>query len=80
MIEDIIIPQIGETVEEEVIITKWRKREGERIKKGEVLLELEAGKGMIELESAYTGTLVQILVPENEITLSLKVVGKVQLE
>jgi pyruvate/2-oxoglutarate dehydrogenase complex dihydrolipoamide acyltransferase (E2) component len=80
MTEDIIIPQVGETEDEEVIIREWRKSEGDRVEKGEILLVIEIGKGTVELESVQTGTLVKKLVAENETTYPMKVVGKVETD
>ena len=80
MLEDIVIPQLGETADEEVIITGWKKKEGQKVEKGEVLLELEMGKGVMELESLYTGTLVEILVREKDIVYPLAVVGRIKCE
>ena len=40
----------------------WRKREGERIQKGDVLLEVETDKADMEFEAYMSGTLEKILV------------------
>ena len=48
MIEEIVIPQVGETIEEEVVILKWVKEVGDPVNKGEILMDIETGKGAIE--------------------------------
>lgn len=61
--EKIIMPMLGETMSEG-IIAKWRKQEGERVEKGEVLLEVTTDKATLEVESLATGILRKIVVPE----------------
>jgi pyruvate/2-oxoglutarate dehydrogenase complex dihydrolipoamide acyltransferase (E2) component len=80
MVEDIVIPQVGETAEEEVRIVEWVRKRGDQVQKGEVLLVLETGKGALDLESLYTGTLVEIMVPTGQPIRPLTVVGRIQTE
>jgi pyruvate dehydrogenase E2 component (dihydrolipoamide acetyltransferase) len=44
-------------------IAVWRKAEGEVVRAGEVLAEIEADKTTVDLESPGAGTLARILVP-----------------
>jgi pyruvate dehydrogenase E2 component (dihydrolipoamide acetyltransferase) len=44
-------------------VAAWRKREGELVRAGEVLAEIEADKTTVDLESPGDGTLAKILVP-----------------
>jgi pyruvate dehydrogenase E2 component (dihydrolipoamide acetyltransferase) len=44
----------------------WRKAEGEQIEKGEILLEIETERAVIEVESTRSATLSRILVAEGE--------------
>jgi phosphotransferase system IIA component len=46
------------------VVTKWLKKEGEMVKKGENLLEIETDKIAYEVQSACSGTLLKILVGE----------------
>ena len=78
MVRDIIIPQVGETAEEEVIIVNWRKKTGDYIEEGEIFLDIETGKGTIELESAYEGTLLEVVAGEGETVYPLTVVGRIR--
>jgi pyruvate dehydrogenase E2 component (dihydrolipoamide acetyltransferase) len=57
------IPKLGQS-EETVKIEKWRVKEGDLIKKGDVLFELETDKAVLEVESQFEGTLLKITVPE----------------
>lgn len=61
MIKEIIMPKLGETMEEGYI-NKWLKKEGDRVKKGEVILEIMSDKTNFEVESQYDGYLKKILV------------------
>ncbi len=51
---------------EESTIVRWLKREGEPVGKGEILFEMETDKAVMEVESFFEGTLLKILVPENQ--------------
>lgn len=61
MIHEIRVPAAGESVTE-VFIGKWRKKSGEIIKKGDVLVDLESQKATFELEAEHDGRL-EILYP-----------------
>ena len=65
MITEIIMPKMGQTMEEGTIHS-WLKQEGDAIKKGEVILVISTDKAEIEVESAVSGVLKKILCPEGE--------------
>jgi pyruvate dehydrogenase E2 component (dihydrolipoamide acetyltransferase) len=52
---------------EEGTITKWLKREGEAVEKGEPLLEVMTDKANMEVEAPASGVLLKILAPENAV-------------
>jgi len=64
MAQAIILPKLGQQTEEATIL-RWRKREGDPVKKGDVLFEMETDKAVLEAESFFEGTLLKILIPEN---------------
>ena len=64
MATNVILPMLGQTMEEGTI-TKWLKREGESVQKGEPLLEVMTDKANMEVESPASGILLKILAPEN---------------
>ena len=66
MIHKVIMPLLGETMEEGKII-RWWKKEGEKVEKGETLLEVETDKATLEVESFFSGYLRKILVKEGEV-------------
>jgi len=59
------MPKMGDTMEEGKIL-HWIKREGDEIKKGESLAEVETDKVNIEIEAFASGTLRKILIAEGE--------------
>jgi len=51
---------------EEATIVEWLKRPGDSFKKGEPLYSIETEKVVQEVEAPGNGTLIEILVPEDE--------------
>ena len=59
------MPKMGDTMEEGKIL-RWLKKEGEAVKKGESLAEVETDKVNIEIEAFSSGVLRKILVSEGD--------------
>jgi len=59
MAEAILMPRLSDTMTEGVI-AEWHKKVGDRVKKGELLAEIETDKATMELESYKEGTLLHI--------------------
>jgi pyruvate dehydrogenase E2 component (dihydrolipoamide acetyltransferase) len=59
------MPKMGDTMEEGKIL-RWIKKEGDEVKRGESIAEVETDKVNIEIESFASGVLRKILVPEGE--------------
>lgn len=59
------MPKMGDTMEEGKIL-RWIKHEGDTVKKGESLAEVETDKVNIEIEAFASGVLRKILVPEGQ--------------
>ena len=79
MPREIKMPKLSDTMEEGTI-NVWRKTEGERIQKGDVLVEIETDKADMEFEAYMSGSLAKILVPAGE-TVSVGVpIAVVRLE
>ncbi|MBC8386616.1 MAG: 2-oxo acid dehydrogenase subunit E2 [Actinobacteria bacterium] len=66
MATPVIIPKLGNTVES-CIIGPWRKKEGEKIKKGDILLEIETDKTTFEVDAPADGILLGIFFNEGDI-------------
>ena len=54
------MPQLGSTMEEGTII-KWRLSEGDPVRKGETLLEIETDKATMEVEAPADGVIRKLL-------------------
>jgi 2-oxoglutarate dehydrogenase E2 component (dihydrolipoamide succinyltransferase) len=65
MSTEIHVPELGESVSE-ATIGKWFKDEGEQVKAGEPLVELETDKVNFEVEAEQDGVLESIAVGEGE--------------
>ncbi|MGI6705059.1 MAG: dihydrolipoamide acetyltransferase family protein [Clostridia bacterium] len=67
MLREIRMPNLG-TTNDEVKIIRWFKREGEEVKRGEPLLEVETDKAAMEVESFAAGYLKKIVAhPDDEV-------------
>ena len=62
MATKIPIPKLGQS-EETVVIDNWKVKEGDTVKKGDVIFEVETDKAVLEVESQFEGTILKILVP-----------------
>lgn len=62
---DILMPKLGLTMTEGLIV-EWRKKEGDPVRKGEILFVLETEKVTYEVEAPEDGTLGRILVKEQQ--------------
>ena len=62
---DVIMPQLGETVEEGTVAA-WHKKEGDKVAIDELLVEIETDKVATEVPSLVAGTLRKILVGKGE--------------
>ena len=66
MIVKVRIPKLDANIEE-VTVTRWAKREGEAVRRGEVLAEITTDKTAIEFEAPCSGMLRRLLVREKSI-------------
>ncbi|MBU0478342.1 2-oxo acid dehydrogenase subunit E2 [bacterium] len=72
--KEIIMPKLGQTVEESTV-GKWLKKEGDKVEKGDVLLEITTDKATLEVESFANGVLRKIVHKEGDIVPVLTVIG-----
>jgi pyruvate dehydrogenase E2 component (dihydrolipoamide acetyltransferase) len=61
----IVMPQVGHNIPT-ATVTEWKKREGDRVEKGEVVLVIESDKSAFEVEAEESGVLLKILHEEGE--------------
>lgn len=65
MAAEIKMPQQTDTMTEGIVV-KWVKKEGEAVKAGETIAEIETDKATMEMESFAGGTVAAVLVPEGQ--------------
>ena len=66
MAAEVKLPRLGQGMESGTIV-KWLKAEGDAVKKGEPLYELDTDKVTQEVEAEAAGVLLKIAVPEGEV-------------
>src|SRR5215216_1926212 len=59
------MPQQSDTMTEGTVV-KWRKNEGDKVKAGDIIAEIETDKAVMEMEAFESGTLAAIVVKEGE--------------
>jgi pyruvate dehydrogenase E1 component beta subunit len=59
----VLMPALSPTMEKGNL-AKWLKREGDKVKSGDVIAEIETDKATMEVEAVDEGTLGKILIPE----------------
>src|SRR3954464_4112613 len=57
------MPALSPTMEEGTL-AKWLGKEGDEVKSGDILAEIETDKATMEFEAVDEGTIAKILVPE----------------
>lgn len=62
---EVKMPQLSDTMSSGKILA-WKKAEGDTIKRGDILAEVETDKANLEIESFKAGTLLKILIPAEQ--------------
>ena len=60
---EVLMPALSPTMEKGNL-AKWLKKEGDAIKSGDIIAEIETDKATMEFEATEDGTLGKILIPE----------------
>lgn len=60
---DILMPALSPTMEEGKL-SKWLKKEGDKVAPGDTIAEIETDKATMEVDAADEGTIGKILIPE----------------
>ena len=63
MLSKITMPS-GGTNTDQLLVVSWKKQAGDAVKRGDILLEVETDKALLEVESFAQGTLLKRLVEE----------------
>ena len=59
---EILMPALSPTMTEGTLAS-WNKKEGDEIKSGDLIAEIETDKAIMEVESLYKGKIGTILTP-----------------
>jgi len=65
-IVEVLVPQLGEGLQE-VRVLRFLKQPGDTVQRDEHIYEMETDKATVEVESPYTGTIVEWLAKEGDI-------------
>ncbi len=79
MIIDIVMPKMGESINEGTIL-EWRKKVGEKVKLDEILLEIGTDKVDSEIPSSAEGVLIEILAEPNAVKEVGEVIARIDTE
>lgn len=63
---DMLMPQMGESITEATIL-KWKKAQGERVNKDEIILEISTDKVDSEIPAPSSGVLAEVLFNEGDV-------------
>jgi len=76
---DMVMPQMGESIAEGTII-KWMKKEGDKVEKDEIILEISTDKVDSEIPSPQAGVIKKLLAPEGETVQVGSVIAHIETE
>ncbi|MHB1128594.1 MAG: biotin/lipoyl-containing protein [Ilumatobacteraceae bacterium] len=65
MIERVILPRLGDTVDE-VVVVEWLVAVGSLVKKGDSLMRVETDKVDVDVESPFAGVVSELLVAQGD--------------
>lgn len=62
---DVTMPRLSDTMQQGTIV-KWNVKEGQKVKSGDVVADIETDKATMELQSFDDGVVAKLLVPEGQ--------------
>jgi pyruvate dehydrogenase E2 component (dihydrolipoamide acetyltransferase) len=62
---EVVMPRLSDTMDSGTV-ARWLKQEGDEVKRGEIIAEIETDKANMELESYSNGILARIIVAEGQ--------------
>ena len=73
---DVKVPVLAESVSEATLM-KWHKKQGDKVKRGENLIDIETDKVTLEVAALSDGVLTEILKGDGEIVNSEEVIARI---
>jgi len=62
---EFLMPSLGADMEDGTLV-EWRKKSGDRVRRGDIIAEVETQKGLIEIEVFDEGVIEKLLIKEGE--------------
>src|ERR1051326_7422702 len=62
---EVTMPRLSDTMQQGTIV-KWNVKEGQKVRSGDVIADIETDKATMELQSFDDGTVAQLAVPEGQ--------------
>jgi pyruvate dehydrogenase E2 component (dihydrolipoamide acetyltransferase) len=66
MASEITMPKLSDTMEEGTLVS-WKKSVGEKVKRGDIIAEIETDKANMDLEAFVSGVLLETRVRPGEV-------------
>jgi pyruvate dehydrogenase E2 component (dihydrolipoamide acetyltransferase) len=66
MAKQILVPQVGQNIEEATVV-RWLKKIGDEVRAGDAVLEVESDKALLQVEAYEKGILVKQLAREGDV-------------
>lgn len=79
MLIEVKVPQLSESVAEATLIS-WHKKQGEKVVRGENLIDIETDKVVLELPATHDGMLIEILKNDGATVKSDEIIAKIETE
>lgn len=76
---EVKVPQFSESVSEATML-QWKKNPGEVVIRGEILIELETDKVVLEVPAPVTGVLSQVMRVDGDTVMADEVIAKIDTE
>jgi len=77
MTSEIKVPTLPESIADALIVT-WHKKEGDAVRRDEVLVDIETDKVVMEVPAAEDGVLGKIVEPEGTTVAAHQVIGSIE--
>ena len=73
----IAIPEVA-MGDEEVDVIEWKVKEGDSVKKGDALVQIESEKVNVDIESECDGVLAKIIQKEGDVVKVGQIIGEIE--
>ena len=76
-LREVGMPRLGIVMKEGTIL-KWGKSPGEEVAAGEILLTIESDKVEIDVESVWSGVVVELLAAEGDVVPVMQPIARIR--